>query len=71
MESEAIIEDTLSDILSADCNHNFIGLFNSSLIMVITLLLDLTLDKEIRSGCTSLASLKGTHFRLSFFSLKF
>ncbi|KAL9390497.1 hypothetical protein Peur_019102 [Populus x canadensis] len=39
------------------------GLFNSSLIMVITLLLDLTLDKEIRSGCTSLASLKGTHFR--------
>lgn len=52
MESEAIIEDTLSEILSADCNHNFTGLFNSSLIMVITLLLDLTLDKDIRSGCT-------------------
>ena len=64
-ENEAITEDTLS----ADCNHKFTGSFNLSLIIAIDMhALYLALDKEIKLGLISFASLKGTLLR-SFFLL--
>jgi len=68
-ENEAITEDTLS----ADCNHKFTGPFNPSLIIAIDMhtliaiiLVYLALDKEIKLGWISFASLKGTLLRSSF-----